>query len=163
VVEAVITALSGPRLAELLAAADAEQDQAVAAELERDKAALLELSADYYQRRLIDRETFFANRRPPAGSHRGGRAAPSPPCLPRRPGAGAPDQRGAGGGLGAVDARPAEDGAAVGPGFGGGLQGRAERPPIRPRSSQTGLAGLKDLAEHLASCLNAEPLRGRLR
>jgi hypothetical protein len=64
VVEVVITALSGPRLAELLAGADADQDQAVAAGLERDKAALLELSADYYQRRMIDRETFFANRRP---------------------------------------------------------------------------------------------------
>jgi site-specific DNA recombinase len=64
VVEAVITALSSPRLAELLAGADADQDQAVAAGLERDKAALLELSADYYQHRMIDRETFFANRRP---------------------------------------------------------------------------------------------------
>lgn len=143
VVGAVITALTGPRLAELLAGAGADQDQTVAAGLERDKAALLELSADYYQRREIDRETFS----PPADLCRKPSRRPSgarPPCLPWRPGAGAPDQRGAGGGLGAVDARPAEDGAAVGAGLGGGLQGRAARPPVRCWSGEGGLPGLKD-------------------
>jgi site-specific DNA recombinase len=64
VVEAVITALAGPRLTELLAGADAEQDRVAAVELERDRAALLELSADHYQRGLIGRTEFLHNRGP---------------------------------------------------------------------------------------------------
>jgi len=36
----------------------------VAAQLERDKATLTELAQDYYDRGLIDRDEFFANRGP---------------------------------------------------------------------------------------------------
>jgi DNA invertase Pin-like site-specific DNA recombinase len=61
VVERVLNWLDGPRLARMLADR-ANSDRQLAGQLVADECALVELSADFYQRRLISRDEFSANR-----------------------------------------------------------------------------------------------------
>lgn len=61
VVEWVLNWLDGPRLARMLAAR-ADGDRELAGQLVADEGALIELSADFYHRRLISQAEFLANR-----------------------------------------------------------------------------------------------------
>ncbi len=62
VAERVLDRLDGPKLAEIRAGVGSEETRWIAKQLADDEQALTELAADYYQRKLISRREFFANR-----------------------------------------------------------------------------------------------------
>lgn len=93
VVGRVLSWLDGPRLARILAAW-ADGDRELAGQLVVDERALIELSADFYQRRLISRAELLASRGELEGRIRDSRAKLSPSAsraqltgLPTAPGA----------------------------------------------------------------------------